>query len=97
MNEKLSQYSKSLAHPIRIAILKEIAADAQSCGQIVSKIPLAQSTISQHLKELKDIGLLNCKTVRTSSIYSLNWVEFEKMSENYLVFIKSILIQKPKE
>ena len=97
MDEKLSQYSKSLAHPVRIAILKEIASDAQSCGQIVKKIPLAQSTISQHLKELKDIGLLNCKTVRTSSIYSLNWSEFEKMSENYLFFIKSMLIQKSNE
>ena len=56
---KLAKYAKALAHPARIAILK-LLAQKQSCvcGDIVEELPLSQSTVSQHLKELKDAGLI---------------------------------------
>ena len=56
---KLAKYAKALAHPARIAILKMLAQkQACICGDIVDEIPLSQSTVSQHLKELKEAGLI---------------------------------------
>ena len=56
---KLARYAKALAHPARIAILNLLAAKATcQCGDIVEEIPLSQSTVSQHLKELKEAGLI---------------------------------------
>jgi predicted transcriptional regulator len=57
--ERLARFAKALAHPTRIAILKHL--ESQSCcftGDLVHIFPLAQSTISQHLKELKNAGLI---------------------------------------
>ena len=55
----LAKYAKALAHPARIAILKLLASkQACQCGDIVDELPLSQSTVSQHLKELKEAGLI---------------------------------------
>ena len=51
--------AKALSHPVRIKILKILAErDACICGEIVDRLPLSQSTVSQHLKELKKAGLI---------------------------------------
>src|ERR1700761_6554074 len=56
---KLALQLKAIAHPARIAILQElIKADACICGDLVTELGLAQATISQHLKELKNAGLI---------------------------------------
>jgi DNA-binding transcriptional ArsR family regulator len=56
---RLAELAKALAHPARIAILELIAQrDSCVCGEIVDELPLAQSTVSQHLKELKHAGLI---------------------------------------
>lgn len=56
----IAAYAKALAHPARIAILQLlIRRQACICGDIVEELPLSQSTVSQHLKELKDAGLIN--------------------------------------
>ena len=56
---KLAKYGKALGHPARIAILKLLAEkQACVCGDIVDELPLSQSTVSQHLKELKEAGLI---------------------------------------
>src|SRR5215213_5122571 len=56
---KLAKYAKALAHPARIAILKILANRSSCvCGDIVEELPLSQSTVSQHLKELKEAGLI---------------------------------------
>ena len=56
---QLAKYAKALAHPARIAILKLLAAKSTcQCGDIVDELPLSQSTVSQHLKELKEAGLI---------------------------------------
>ena len=57
--EIAAQFAKALAHPARIVILKHLS--SQDCcytGDLVHVLPLAQSTISQHLKELKESGLI---------------------------------------
>ena len=59
VTEQTAKYAKALGHPVRLAILKHLS--DQSCcftGDLVEIIPMAQSTISQHLKELKDAGLI---------------------------------------
>ena len=58
-DNKIAVYAKALAHPARVAILQQLV-KSQSCicGDIVEKLPLSQSTVSQHLKELKDAGLI---------------------------------------
>lgn len=56
---KLAVQLKAIAHPARIAILQElIRANACICGTLVDELGLAQATISQHLKELKNAGLI---------------------------------------
>lgn len=56
---RLAAIAKALAHPARVAIIKVlIAKQACICGDIVDELPLSQSTVSQHLKELKAAGLI---------------------------------------
>jgi len=56
---KMAKYAKALAHPARVAILQLlIKKQACICGDIVDELPLSQSTVSQHLKELKEAGLI---------------------------------------
>ncbi len=58
-DNKIAKYAKALAHPARIAILNIlIKRRACICGDIVDELPLSQSTVSQHLKELKEAGLI---------------------------------------
>ena len=56
---RTAKYAKALAHPARIVILQFLAKrQACVCGDIVDELPLSQSTVSQHLKELKEAGLI---------------------------------------
>ena len=58
-DQELAALAKALAHPARVAILRQLAESGECiCGQIVSALPLAQATVSQHLKVLKDAGLV---------------------------------------
>lgn len=76
---RLAEIAKALSHPARIAILKELARRNECvCGQIVDAIPLAQSTVSQHLKELKEIGMIRGEINGPRSCYC---IDSEKMAE----------------
>ncbi len=80
--QDLAAFAKALAHPARIAILKILAAQQDCiCGKIVEGLPLAQSTISQHLKELKKAGLVDGTIDGPKSCYCINWKAFEKFNE----------------
>lgn len=58
-DNRVAAYAKALAHPARVAILRLlIRKQACICGDIVDELPLSQSTVSQHLKELKAAGLI---------------------------------------
>jgi ArsR family transcriptional regulator, arsenate/arsenite/antimonite-responsive transcriptional repressor len=82
--QELAQFAKALAHPARIAILKVLAKHNECiCGQIVDVLPLAQSTVSQHLKELKEAGLVKGTVDGPRSCYCINWKAFEKFSEEF--------------
>ncbi|MFN0276371.1 MAG: ArsR/SmtB family transcription factor [Chitinophagales bacterium] len=55
---QIAAVAKALGHPARIAILKMLSTGGCICGDLVQELPLSQSTVSQHLKELKTAGLI---------------------------------------
>ncbi|PWT77055.1 MAG: ArsR family transcriptional regulator [Bacteroidetes bacterium] len=83
-DQSLAAFAKALSHPARIAILKELAAKNECiCGQIVEALPLAQSTVSQHLKELKNAGLISGEIDGPRNCYCINWKAFEDFSYEF--------------
>lgn len=83
--QSFASFAKLLSHPARIAIL-EVLAERQTCvcGEIVDILPLAQSTVSQHLKELKEGGIVKGEVEGTSSCYCIDWEKFEEMSDGFI-------------
>ncbi len=70
---KLARFAKALGHPARIEIMKFLASQkACFCGNIVDFLPLSQSTVSQHLRELKDAGLIYSRTEQPKVYYCIN-------------------------
>lgn len=72
-DQRLAELAKVLSHPARVEILR-ILAERQSCvcGEVVEVLPLAQATVSQHLKELKQAGLVSGTVDGPYSCYCLN-------------------------
>ena len=69
----LAQLLKAIAHPARIAILQQlIATNACICGDLVDELGLAQATISQHLKELKNAGIIQGTITGVKVCYCIN-------------------------
>ncbi|MEP3049319.1 MAG: metalloregulator ArsR/SmtB family transcription factor [Roseibium sp.] len=76
---ELAGIFRALGHPARLAIVKRLASCKEACcGEIVSALPLAQSTVSQHLQVLKDAGLLTCDTRGRNCHYHLDWKKLEQ-------------------
>lgn len=74
---KIAAYAKAFAHPARVAILQLlIKKQACVCGDIVDELPLSQSTVSQHLKELKAAGLIQGTIEGVSICYCINEKEW---------------------
>lgn len=81
---KIARYMKALGHPARIAILEIlIKRQACVCGDIVDELPLSQSTVSQHLKELKEAGLIKGEIEGVKVCYCINEKEWE-IAKNYI-------------
>ncbi|HEX3385092.1 MAG TPA: metalloregulator ArsR/SmtB family transcription factor [Mucilaginibacter sp.] len=79
---KLAVQLKAIAHPARIAILQEIIkADACICGDLVDELGLAQATISQHLKELKNAGLIKGTIEGVSVCYCIEPQAWKNLQE----------------
>ena len=75
---KLAKYAKALAHPARVAILNLlIKKQSCICGVLVNELPISQSTVSQHLKELKEADLIKGEIEGTSICYCINEKEWE--------------------
>jgi len=85
--KEMARFAKALAHPARIAILKLLAArNTCICNDMVKELPLAQATVSQHLKELKDAGLVQGNITPPSVKYCINrqnWELAKKMFEEF--------------
>lgn len=69
----MAEFAKALAHPARIAILEILAeSDMCICGDITEQLPLAQSTVSQHLKALKSAGIITGNIDGVKTCYCLD-------------------------
>ena len=80
---QIASYAKALAHPARVAIIQQILQN-KTCivGSLSDVLPLSQSTISQHLKELKTIGIIKGEIDGPSVCYCIheeNWEKAAKM------------------
>ena len=71
-DDALAGMAKALAHPARIAILRLLASRACLCGEVVEELPLAQSTVSQHLKVLREAGWITGEADGPRTCYTLN-------------------------
>ena len=95
--QDLAAFAKALAHPARIAILKVLAQRNECiCGEIVEILPLAQSTVSQHLKELKNAGLIKGTIDGPRNCYCINWKAFEKFNQEFSWLFNNLKIKNEK-
>ena len=85
---QLARYAKALSNPARIAILKFLVRqNACFCGEIVDELPISQSTVSQHLKELKESGLIQGSIEPPKVKYCIDpvhWKKAKKMFDKFL-------------
>jgi DNA-binding transcriptional ArsR family regulator len=86
--QKIARYSKALGHPVRVYVLQLLG--KQSCcysGDLSDELPIAKSTLSQHLKELKDAGLIQGQTEAPRVKYCINkknWEEAQTLFKDFL-------------
>lgn len=89
---RIARYAKALAHPARVAILQMLARkNSCACGMLVDELPLSQSTVSQHLKELKEAGLIRGDIDGTSVCYCIDPEEWEKAKDVMSLFFSTPL------
>lgn len=87
----LATIAKVLGHPARIAILEHVAKiNACICTDLVDEIGLAQATISQHLKELKSIGLIKGSIDGKRICYCIDTNKWNEIQQKMNLFFKSI-------
>jgi predicted transcriptional regulator len=87
--EQMARYAKALAHPARVFILDFLAGNIDKCcysGDMAEEIPIARSTLSEHLKELKKAGLIQGEINPPYIKYCINkenWESAKKMFDEY--------------
>ncbi|MCF8244983.1 MAG: metalloregulator ArsR/SmtB family transcription factor [Saprospiraceae bacterium] len=87
--EELARFAKALAHPTRLEILRLLS--TQSCcftGDLVQLLPIAQSTVSQHLKELKNAGLIQGEIDPPKIKYCINKENWRKAKLLFAAFFE---------
>ncbi|MBV1887651.1 MAG: metalloregulator ArsR/SmtB family transcription factor, partial [Urechidicola sp.] len=85
---QVATFAKAFAHPARVAILEQLFnLNACICGDLVNEIGLAQATISQHLKELKNLGLIKGDVEGTKVCYCIHEENWGKMKTVMAAFL----------
>lgn len=91
---ELANMAKAIAHPARIAILQQlIKTNACICGDLVEDLGLAQPTISQHLKELKNAGIIQGTVEGVSVCYCINpkiWKQYQQFFTDFFIDVEDI-------
>ena len=88
---RLADIAKALSHPVRIQILQILRRkDICICGEIVELLPLSQSTVSQHLKELKRVGLIRGEIEGPTTCYCLDKEFLEKTKDSFTKLFSTI-------
>jgi len=86
-NEQLARFAKAMGHPTRITILHFLASmDSCYFGDIHNELPIAKATVSQHLKELKDAGLIQGEIETPKVKYCINKENWEKAQTFFETF-----------
>lgn len=79
-DEQLAKLAKAIGHPARVHILRFLSRkEARVCSQIVGELPLAQSTVSEHLRILKDAGLVRSSQDGPRIGYCINYETLRKL------------------
>ena len=95
-HEGLARIYRALGHPVRLAIVERLARHKGACcGDIVDLLPLAQSTVSQHLQVLKDAGLLDCHSKGRTCEYRLNQDRLREAADASRVYFAALLVAEP--
>jgi len=90
-DNRVARYAKALGHPARVAILKFLIANKSCiCGDIVDQLPLSQSTVSQHLKELKEAGLIQGEIEGKRVCYCIDPKEWERAKRSLAELMDSM-------
>lgn len=86
---------KALAHPARLQILQFLA-ETKTCisGDISEELPLSRTTVSQHLKELKDAGLIRGHVEGVKTNYCLDYEKVEEMKQILVSFLDNFQVQE---
>jgi DNA-binding transcriptional ArsR family regulator len=88
-DNRIAGYAKALSHPARVAILRLLMQKkACICGDIVDELPLSQSTVSQHLKELKSAGLIQGEIEGAKTCYCINDKEWDVATKYLSEFLE---------
>lgn len=89
--KELAQFAKAISHPARLAILKYLA-ETKTCisGDISDYIPLSRTTVSQHLKELKDLGLIHGTIDGLKVNYCLCTTSIDKYLQLFNIFFEPV-------
>lgn len=91
---EMASLAKALGHPARIAILQYLMkVDACICGDIVNELPLAQPTVSQHLRELKNAGIIKGNIEGNAICYCIDEVKIAQL-KGYFENMLSVLDKK---
>jgi DNA-binding transcriptional ArsR family regulator len=92
---EIAVFAKAFAHPARVAILQHLfKMDTCVCGELVIEIGLAQATISQHLKELKQLGLIKGNIEGTSVCYCIHRENWDRMKHILNLFFDQDTVSK---
>ena len=95
---RLAEMARALGHPARLAILQTLAArQACVCGEIVEALPLAQATVSQHLKVLKAAGLVQGEVDGPRSCYCLDREALARFQDAFATFFGDAIHVAPEE
>lgn len=87
--EKMARYAKALGHPVRVYVMQLLS--NQACcysGDLSEELPIAKSTLSQHLKELKDAGLIQGETEAPRIKYCVNRANWKEAQELFAGLLK---------
>jgi DNA-binding transcriptional ArsR family regulator len=96
-DNRLAGYAKAFSHPARVAILRILLQrNSCICGDIVNELPLSQSTVSQHLKELKEAGLIKGEIDGAKVCYCIDEQNWQQARLLLAAFFDSITERKAK-
>jgi ArsR family transcriptional regulator len=91
----IAKYAKAISHPARVAILNLlIKKQVCICGDIVDELPLSQSTVSQHLKVLKEAGIIKGDIDGNSVCYCIDEKAWDKIKDVFVVFFEQSKVAK---